>query len=190
MYFLATDTTSRVLDVIRRSSAARPSAIIALSLARQPVALGECLARLLATLKKAADQKGLQWQVTISPNLPTLNLDSDRMGQAVGNLVSNAIKYTPPNGALSIEVGVAGTQTFIRVADTGPGIPPEEVERIFMPFYRGRTGRCFPQGMGLGLTIARDLVIAHSGWLEVESTPGQGSRFTIWLPLDVPLRTM
>jgi len=160
-----------------------------LELARQPVALGEWLARLLATLKKAADQKGLQWQVTLSPNLPTLNLDPDRMGQAVGNLISNAIKYTPPNGTLSIEASVAGKQTFIRVGDTGPGISPEEVERIFMPFYRGRTGRRFPQGMGLGLTIARDLVIAHGGRLEVESTPGQGSHFTIWLPLDVPLRT-
>jgi signal transduction histidine kinase len=160
-----------------------------LELARQPVALGEWLARLLTTLKKAADQKGLQWQVTISPNLPTLNLDPDRMGQAVGNLISNAIKYTPPNGTLSIEAGVADTQTFIRVADTGPGILPEELERIFMPFYRGHTGRRFPQGMGLGLTIARDLVIAHGGRLEVESTPGQGSRFTIWLPLDAPPQT-
>jgi signal transduction histidine kinase len=159
-----------------------------LELARQPVALGEWLAQLLTTLERAADQKGLQWQVTISPNLPTLELDPDRMGQVVGNLISNAIKYTPPDGALSIEAGVAGAQAFIRVSDTGPGISPEEVDRIFMPFYRGPTGRRFPQGMGLGLTIARDLVIAHGGRLEVESTPGQGSRFTVWLPLDATLQ--
>lgn len=73
----------------------------------------------------------------------------------------------------------------MEIADTGPGIDADEIEAIFQPFFRGRcTGR-FPQGMGLGLTIARDLVTAHGGRIEVASEPGAGSRFTIRLPLRV-----
>jgi signal transduction histidine kinase len=70
----------------------------------------------------------------------------------------------------------------MRVSDSGPGIPLEEQEKIFSPFYRGKQGGRFPQGMGLGLSIARDLVNAHGGRLEVTSQPGQGSSFTIYLP--------
>ena len=76
----------------------------------------------------------------------------------------------------------------IVVVDTGIGIAPFEQKRIFEPFYRSRRDKRFPQGMGLGLSIARDLVAAHGGRLDVESEPGQGSRFTIWLPPD-PSRT-
>jgi signal transduction histidine kinase len=85
---------------------------------------------------------------------------------------------------VSVEAGVEGGMTWVRVSDTGPGITPEEQARIFTPFYRGRTGRRFPQGMGLGLSIARDLVAAHGGRLEVDSTPGSGSRFTLWFPFN------
>jgi signal transduction histidine kinase len=152
-----------------------------LELARRPVAMSEWLTRLLATRREAAHQKGMQWQEIIPPDLPTLEIDPDRLAQAVGNLVSNATQYTPSGGRVSVEAGTEATGMFIRVSDTGPGIPTEEMERIFMPFYRGRTGRRFSQGMGLGLAIARDLVIAHGGRLEVESAPGQGSRFTVWL---------
>jgi len=154
-----------------------------LELARRPVAMSEWLTNLLATRREEAHQKGLQWQVTIPSDLPALEIDPDRLAQAVGNLVSNAIKYTRSGDMVSIEAGTEAAQMFIRVGDTGPGIPTEEMEHIFMPFYRGRTGRRFPQGMGLGLAIARDFVMAHGGRLQVESTPGQGSRFTVWLPL-------
>jgi signal transduction histidine kinase len=68
------------------------------------------------------------------------------------------------------------------VCDSGPGIPPEEQAQVFTPFYRGSVGRRFPQGMGLGLSIARDLVDAHGGQIALESVPGQGSAFTIHLP--------
>ena len=155
-----------------------------LELARRPVAMSEWLTNLLATRREEAHQKGLQWQVTIPSDLPALEIDPDRLAQAVGNLVSNAIKYTRSGDMVSIEAGTEAAQMFIRVSDTGPGISTEEMEHIFMPFYRGRTGRRFPQGMGLGLAIARDFVMAHGGRLQVESTPGQGSRFTVWLPLQ------
>jgi len=121
--------------------------------------------------------------VIIPAELPIMEIDPDRLAQAVSNLLSNAIEYTPAGGRVSVEVGVEDSTVWIQVADTGPGIEPEEQARIFTPFYRGRSAGRFPQGMGLGLTIARDLVIAHGGRLDLDSKPGQGSRFSIWLPL-------
>ncbi|MCD6289248.1 MAG: HAMP domain-containing histidine kinase [Anaerolineae bacterium] len=156
----------------------------ALELARRPVPLGKWLPQALAPWRASAQEKGLQWVATIPADLPALQADPDRLAQALGNLLSNAIMYTPSGGRVAVDAGVADGAVWIRVSDTGPGIPPDEQARIFTPFYRGRQARRFPQGMGLGLTIAHDLVVAHGGRLEVESTPGQGSRFTIWLPLE------
>jgi signal transduction histidine kinase len=155
-----------------------------LELHRQPVALGDWLPRLLAPRGAAARDKGLHWEVVIPADLPTLEIDRDRLGQAVGNLVSNATKYTPPKGTVSISAGVENGQVWIRVSDTGPGIAPKEQVHIFTPFYRGRSARRFPQGMGVGLSIARNLAIAHGGRIEVKSAPGQGSDFTLWIPVD------
>ncbi len=170
----------RLLDDLARF---RDQLVGTLELKRQPIALSEWLPHMLVPWRAAAQGKGLHWQVTIPATLPTMEVDPDRLAQALGNLVSNAIKYTQAKGTISVSAGVEGEELWIRVSDTGPGIPPEEQGRIFESFYRGGRGRRFPQGMGLGLTIARDLVIAHGGRVEVESTPGLGSHFTIWLPL-------
>jgi signal transduction histidine kinase len=113
-------------------------------------------------------------------------VDPVRLSQVVGNLLSNAIKYTPPKGTVSLSAGAGEQEVWIRVSDTGRGITPEEQERSFAPFYRSQPGRHFSQGMGLGLSIAYTLVAAHGGELEVDSTPGLGSHFTIRLPLHVP----
>ena len=155
-----------------------------LELAREPIVLGDWLPALLIPWRASALEKGLHWQATISPNLPEVELDPDRIGQAIGNLVSNAIKYTPKGGLVEISAGAGESEIWIRVSDNGPGIVPEEQGRIFEPFYRSRRPRRFPQGLGLGLTIARDSVTAHGGQLEVASTPDVGSHFTIRLPLN------
>jgi signal transduction histidine kinase len=154
-----------------------------LELNRQPTAPSEWLARTLPPWRESAQAKGLKWEATIPPDLPTVDVDPDRLAQVVGNLLSNAIKYTPPRGTVSLDAGIEGEEAWIRVSDTGPGISPEEQARIFAPFYRSQPGRRFPQGMGLGLSIAYALVAAHGGRLELDSTPGLGSRFTVWLPL-------
>jgi two-component system sensor histidine kinase BaeS len=154
-----------------------------LELDREPIPLAEWLSHVLVTWREAAQEKGLTWEVNVPTDLPTLEADSDRLAQALGNLVSNAVKYTAPGGAVCVEVDAKNGEVCIHVSDTGPGIDPEDQIRIFTPFYRGRSVTRFPQGMGLGLTIANDLVIAHGGRLEVESTLGQGSRFTIRVPL-------
>ncbi|MGC8780865.1 MAG: ATP-binding protein [Anaerolineae bacterium] len=154
----------------------------ALELDRHPVALDAWLPTVLGPWRAAAAQKGLAWRIVVPAGLPAISADPDRLAQVVGNLVSNAIKYTPVPGSVTVSAGATADTVWIRVSDTGPGIPSEEQERIFAPFYRGQSSGRFPQGMGLGLSVARDLVTAHGGRLTVESAPGAGSHFTIWLP--------
>lgn len=168
-----------------------------LELNRTPAPLGEWLGLVSGPWREEALARRLHWQADLPAGLPVVSFDPDRLAQALGNLVSNAIRYTPPGGSVTLAAGVepqapaaAGEETaprpmaWIRVTDSGPGIPFDEQAKVFTPFYRGKQGRRFPQGMGLGLNIARDLAAAHQGRLEMESTPGLGSRFTIWLPVE------
>ncbi|MFL7868109.1 MAG: sensor histidine kinase [Anaerolineales bacterium] len=157
-----------------------------LELNRVPVKLVEWLGSTLSPWEAAAREKGLVWEADISPSLPVILMDPDRMAQALGNLVSNAIKFTPSGGQISITANVATGQFIMQVADSGPGISPQEQEKIFQPFYRGSHGRRVIEGMGLGLSIARDIVVAHGGEIELESTPGDGSRFTVRMQVEVP----
>lgn len=149
---------------------------------RQPVALSDWLPPLLLPWRAAAQEKGLRWQTDIAPDVPTLEIDPDRLAQAIGNLLSNAIKYTQQGGEVGVTAVTTDNAVQITIADTGPGIPADEQSRIFEPFYRSRAQTRFPQGMGLGLTIARDLVEAHGGHLTLVSEGGQGSQFTITMP--------
>lgn len=153
-----------------------------LELDRQPVDLGGWLPKVLVTWQEAAIEKRLHWEELLPADLPILEVDPDRMAQVIGNLISNAIKYTQPGGTVSISAGRENEEVWIRVSDTGPGIRADEQEKVFTPFYRGEHGKRIKQGMGLGLTIARDLILAHGGRLELDSTPGLGSHFTIWIP--------
>ena len=152
-------------------------------LQRQDVDLSAWLPPLLLPWRAAAVDKGLTWQAELPTHLPTIQVDPDRLAQALGNLLSNAIKYTPEGGRVEVTAGKTAQEVWIQVSDTGPGIPPEEQKRVFEPFYRSQEQRRFPQGLGVGLTLARDLVRAHGGELELTSTPGEGSQFTIRLPL-------
>lgn len=140
------------------------------------------LSKLLALWGKNAWEKGLNWETDIPDDLLTLEVDPDRLGQALGNLLSNAIKYAPPGGSVSVSSRREGGEVLIQVSDNGPGIPVEDQEVIFQPFCRGNNRDDQPAGMGLGLSITRDLVKAHNGNIRVESKPGLGSKFTICLP--------
>jgi len=175
------DRLGRLLDDLARL---RDQVTGTMGIVRRPMSLSEWLPHVLAPREAAARDKGLRWHVNVPSDLPSVEADADRLAQAVGNLVNNATKYTPPEGTITISAGVENQQVWIRVSDTGPGIAPEEQAHIFTPFYRGRTNDRQLPGMGLGLSIAQDLVVAHGGRLEVQSTPGQGSQFTIWLPVS------
>jgi two-component system sensor histidine kinase BaeS len=153
-----------------------------LELDHQNLDLTTWLPGMLTPWKQAALGKHLHWELGIPESLPMVRADPLRLDQVIGNLVSNAIKFTPTGGTVKIDAGETGSYIWIRISDTGPGIPPESQEKIFEPFVRDGQGRRFPQGMGLGLSIARELLNAHGGKLELESQAGLGSRFTVWLP--------
>jgi len=155
-----------------------------LELNRRPITLNEWLPMELLPWKTAAQAKKLHWQAEIPGQLPTVQADPDRLSQALGNLVSNAIKFTPAGGTVTVWAGSETSDVWVEVSDTGPGIPPEEVEQIFSPFFRGGQGRRIVQGMGLGLTIARDILDAHGGRIEVKSVLDEGSRFRMVLPFS------
>jgi two-component system, OmpR family, sensor histidine kinase BaeS len=155
-----------------------------LELDHQAIQVQNWLPALLRTWQEAAREKKLHWEMDITPNLPEIMGDPDRLAQVIGNLISNAIKFTPVGGQVTISAYEEDGEVALCIADTGLGITPEERAQIFKPFYRGTQGRRFPQGMGLGLSIAYDLVKAHGGRLEVESEPGEGSRFILWMPAN------
>jgi two-component system sensor histidine kinase BaeS len=155
------------------------------SLKHEMISIPVWLNQVLSPWREAALEKNLTWELNCPPHIPDIRLDPDRMAQALGNVVSNAIKYTPEKGTVSVTAGNDDKQVWIRVSDTGIGIPEEEITQIFEPFYRGATTHRFPQGMGLGLSIAQDLVQAHKGHITVESKPGEGSSFTLWLPRSI-----
>jgi signal transduction histidine kinase len=114
-------------------------------------------------------------------------MDPDRMAQALGNILSNAIKFTPPGGKVSVTVNHAAGRFSMQVTDSGPGIPHEERDRIFQPFYRGSQGKRIVEGMGLGLSIAREIVVAHGGDIRVDDSPAAGSSFILEIPAEVVL---
>ncbi|HJW91199.1 MAG TPA: HAMP domain-containing sensor histidine kinase [Anaerolineales bacterium] len=114
--------------------------------------------------------------------------DQDRLKQVLVNLIGNAIKYTPPGGEVIVGLGKEGNQAKLTVSDTGPGIPAEDIPHVFERFYRGEKSRTRTRdgkGFGLGLSIAYWIVRNHGGRIEVNSRPGQGSTFCVWLPLAV-----
>ena len=155
-----------------------------LELNRGQVKPNDWLAGQMSTWEAVAREKGLVWDAEIPSGLPVITIDPDRMGQALGNLLSNAIKFTQVGGKVSTQVWVEAGQFFIQVSDSGSGIPAEEREKIFQPFYRGAHGRRIVQGMGLGLSIARDIAVAHGGEIELQSPPGGGSRFVLRMPVE------
>jgi len=174
------DRLGRLLDDLSRLY---DQVLGSLELNIKPVNIHDWLINALAPLREDAQTKGLTLVYSIPRDLPEINIDPDRMGQALGNLVNNAIKYVHPQGRIEIGAGVRGGELWMRISDNGPGIPQEEQQKIFEAFYRYQTGARFPQGMGLGLSISNDVVKAHGGRIELRSEPGKGSHFTIWLPL-------
>jgi two-component system sensor histidine kinase BaeS len=164
----------------------------AVELEIETIPLSGWLSELLLPWQEAAKQKSLKWEMHIPDgtpgdphgDLPAIQADPLRLSQIIGNLVDNAIKYTPPYGTITISAGSAQDKIWVKVSDSGSGIPYAEQEKIFTPLFRGEQGRRIKQGMGLGLTIAKSLTTAHGGTLEVESKPGLGSTFILTLPKD------
>ena len=129
-------------------------------------------------------QQGFKVEVRVAADVPDVAMDADALGQALANLIDNAIKYSGHDRALIVEARVDGGELALVVADRGIGIPAAEQTRIFEKFYRvGRSDTQGRRGSGVGLALVRHVAEAHGGRVTVESAPGEGSRFTLWLPL-------
>jgi len=129
-----------------------------------------------------AEEKDIALAVNCAPDVRVTG-DRARMRQVVGNLVDNAIKYSEPGGAVSITVSRQQTEVSIAVRDDGCGISPEEKPHIWDRLHRGDRSRSQP-GLGLGLSLVRAIVQAHSGRVDVQSAPVQGAIFTVSFPID------
>jgi signal transduction histidine kinase len=133
----------------------------------------------------AADRRGVRLVIDL-PSMPVrIRHDPPRVGQVIGNLVGNAVKFTPTGGRVDVTVAETADGARIDVADTGVGIDPTELPHIFERFYRGaRSSEARSSGSGLGLAIVRSIVDMHGGRVEVSSGAGTGSRFSVFLPAD------
>jgi signal transduction histidine kinase len=154
-----------------------------LSLNRQPVSVPELLARVATAYTHQAGQRQVSLSVQVAGDLPAINADPDRLVQVLGNLVSNALRYTLVGGQITLGAAQpqAG-QVRLWVQDTGRGISAAELPHIFHRFYRTDKARQQTEGeSGLGLAIAKAIVEAHGGTIAVESEPGQGTTFMILL---------
>ena len=118
-------------------------------------------------------------------DLPLVQADAGRLEQVLSNLINNALKFTPERGTIGLDVTAVDTAVEVAVADSGPGIPPEEMSLLFQKFSQTSTGKsAAAPGTGLGLLICRHLVEAHGGRIWAESEVGRGSRFIFRLPAE------
>ncbi|MFI5916359.1 response regulator [Dactylosporangium sp. NPDC051541] len=152
----------------------------------ESISLDGAVADIITTLRPLTDRKGLRVYLDV-PATAAVRADPLRLRQILDNLLSNAIKFTPEDGLISITAVPGPEDVAITVADSGIGIEPADRERIFEEFQQLGTATQRKAGTGLGLALTRRLVEAHGGSIGVESTPGEGSRFTVRLPAaDLP----
>ncbi len=171
---------SRLVEDLRTLSLADAGE---LTLIRQLVHPRELLERTAAAHLPRAQQLEIDLQVTAEANVPATYVDPERMAQVLGNLVSNALRHTPAGGQISLAAEQQRNNVLLTVQDSGAGIAPDKLRRIFTRFYRGDVARQTHEGeSGLGLAIAKSLVELHGGTISVESTLGEGTTFAIALP--------
>ena len=150
----------------------------------EPVALGKIIREAAEMIRPSAEARSIALQVTMPEGKCVVRGDSLRLQQICWNLLQNAVKFTPANGRVSIELSCGNRGAEICVSDTGAGIDPEILPRIFEPFRQG-DGAEEKGGLGLGLAIVRELVVAHRGTVIAESDgAGKGARFVVRLPRE------
>jgi signal transduction histidine kinase len=151
-----------------------------LFLERAPVRLGTLVRQAEESARPAATERGVALEVLRSDDDYVVNADASRVDQVLGNLLTNAVKFSEPGGRVTLEARGEGDHALLVVRDTGPGIPRDRMARLFEQGWQAEPGD--RRGLGLGLSIAKGLVEEHGGRIWVDSTPGQGSAFSFTLP--------
>ncbi|HET7625072.1 MAG TPA: ATP-binding protein [Verrucomicrobiae bacterium] len=144
----------------------------------KPASLNEAVEQTAKLLRPELDNRGLNLKLRLDPHLPLAPMDLTQLQQVLVNLVKNAMQAMTRGGTLSLQTGEGSDGVWVSVTDSGGGIPQEQVNRIFDPFYTTKK-----KGTGLGLMIVQRIVRAHGGRIDLESRVGRGTTFRIWLPL-------
>ena len=140
--------------------------------------LNEVVHKTLELLRPELDNRGVAVKTKLARQLPATPIDATQVQQALVNLIKNAAQAMTKGGTLTLQTGEGADGVLVSVADTGGGIPQEQINRIFEPFYTTKK-----KGSGLGLMIVQRIVRAHNGRIELDSHVGRGTTFRIWLPL-------
>ncbi len=154
------------------------------------LAVADLVTESIESFDGAAREKAISLAREMEPSLPAVRGDRDRLLQVLANLLSNALKFTPPGGAVTVRsratvLAGRGPAVEITVRDTGEGIPPGNIDQLFRRFSQVGEGRSEQKrGTGLGLVFSREIVELHGGRIGVDSAPGEGTTFTVVLPVD------
>ena len=153
-----------------------------LALQKEPTDPGVLINDAAASFAGEAVERRIRLDVHAAPDLPLIEVDPLRIREVLTNLISNAMRHTPERGRVSVNASANAKSIVVSVADTGAGIAAADLPKIFDRFYKGRASR----GSGLGLTIARNLVVAHGDEMRADSVEGKGTEVTVSLPLQPP----
>jgi signal transduction histidine kinase len=154
---------------------------------KEPTQITDVLQKVIELLSPEAELKKISLQLSGGEELPQVMADRGNMEEVFINLVSNGIKYTSQGGAVRLCARIEGSHLCVEVSDNGIGISAEDQPRIFDKFYRVKNAQTRKiMGTGLGLPIVKGIVEAHLGSIELESQPGIGSKFRVYLPLELP----
>ena len=173
----------QLLDLSRLESGDVP-------LHREPVELGSLVSEVVSEIEVATAGREVALERAVPDGLPAVYADRERLHQVLFNLLDNAVRFTPSGGRVTVSAERHDGSVDVHVADTGPGIPPEHLPRLFERFYRADPARSQKEGgTGIGLAIARSVVEAHGGRIWADSRQGEGSVFTFELPVATAAET-
>ena len=159
------------------------------TLRREAVPVTDLFGRVADRHEPTLKERNITMDLQVSPGTPLVWGDAARLEQALQNVAANAIRHTPAGGRVTLRADAAGDGVRIRVQDTGPGIPPEHLPRVFDRFYKvdaSRSGTAVPSGSGLGLSIVQAIVLRHGGRVSASNAPEGGAVFEMVLPARQP----
>jgi two-component system sensor histidine kinase BaeS len=159
------------------------------TLALEAVPIAHLFGRVVDRHDPVVRERNISLRTEIAPGTPAVHADAGRLEQAIQNVAANAIRHTPPGGTVTLSAAPHEGRVLVTVADTGPGIPPEHLPRVFDRFYKvdaSRAGTAIPSGSGLGLSIVRAIVERHGGRVTARNADGGGAVFELLLPAAGP----